>query len=169
MAISLADLMVRQTKASIYAMGLSVAQSLGLPVTSWQPGDPTRSLYHLASEMLAKLEEVVALYVAAGFLDTATGDWLTFLASEVFGVDRVESTFAGTNVTLTNAGGGATTSTRATSPSRHRRAARRTGTPRAATSALVGRWWLTWSPMSPAPRARPARPRSTRSSPASLA
>ena len=106
MAISLADLMVRQTKASIYAMGLSVAQSLGLPVTSWQPGDPTRSLYHLASEMLAKLEEVVALYVAAGFLDTATGDWLTFLASEVFGVDRVESTFAGTNVTLTNAGGG---------------------------------------------------------------
>ncbi len=106
MAISLADLIVRQTKAAIYATALSVAETLGLPVSSWQPGDPTRSVYHVVAEVLSTLESVVVEYISAAFLDTATGDWLTYLAKQGYDVDRVEATYAATSVTLTNAGGG---------------------------------------------------------------
>lgn len=103
---SLASQLITETKASIYARGLALASALGLTVTSWAPGDPTRSLYHFVSEILEALEINVAGYVSSGFLDYATGDWLTLLADQVFGVTRVEATYASTSVTLTNAGGG---------------------------------------------------------------
>lgn len=106
MAISLADLVVAQSKAAIYTVALSVAETLGLPVTSWQPGDPTRSTYHVVAEVLGTLEQVVVSYIGAGFLDSSSGDWLTYLAKQVFDVDRIEATYAGTPLTLTNAGGG---------------------------------------------------------------
>lgn len=103
---SLASQLIEETKAEIYARGLALASALGLNVTSWAPGDPTRSLYHFVSEILEALEINVAGYVSSGFLDYATGDWLTLLADQVFGVERVEATYASTSVTLTNAGGG---------------------------------------------------------------
>lgn len=106
MALSLASLLIQETKDAIYNTALSVAESVGLPVTTWQSGDPTRSLYHVISEVLATLEGVVALYTAAGFLDYATGDWLKLLAKQAFNVDAIEATFATTTVTLTNGGGG---------------------------------------------------------------
>lgn len=104
--VSLASLLVQETKAAIYQKALDVATALGLPVTSWAPGDPTRSLYHFLSEVLATLEEVVALYVASGFLDYATGNWLKILAYQVYGVEYEEATYATTTVTLSNGGGG---------------------------------------------------------------
>lgn len=103
---TLASLLTVETAAQIYARGLAVATGLGLAVTSWVVGDPTRSLYHYLAEVLETLEINVAGYVASGFLDYATKDWLTVLAKQVFGVDRVEATFATTGVTLTNGGGG---------------------------------------------------------------
>jgi uncharacterized phage protein gp47/JayE len=103
---SLASLILQETKQAIYARGLAVAQALGLPVTSWIAGDPTRSLYWYLAEVLSTLEVMVAGYVASGFLDYATGDWLTVLAKQVYNVDRVEATYASTSVTLTNTGGG---------------------------------------------------------------
>lgn len=106
MALSLFDLLIKKTKAEIYARGLEIAEAIGLPVSSWQPGDPTRSLFHLESDMLATLEEVVVGYVASGFLDYATGSWLKILAKQVFNVDVPAATKATTDVTLTNAGGG---------------------------------------------------------------
>jgi phage-related baseplate assembly protein len=106
MALTLSQLLVKEAKAAIYRTALSVAQALGLPVSSWQPGDPTRSLYHVLAELLATLEEVVALFIAAGFLDYATGAWLILLAKQVFNVDAVEATYATTTIVLTNNGGG---------------------------------------------------------------
>lgn len=103
---SLASLLVTESKAAIYARGLSVATSLGLDVTSWVAGDPTRSLYHFVSTALEAVDLQVSGYVASGFLDYAAGDWLTLLAAQVFGVTRVDATFAETTVTLTNSGGG---------------------------------------------------------------
>lgn len=106
MTVSLASLLVRQTKAEIYAFALGIAQAIGLPVSSWQPGDPTRSLFHVEGELLATLEEVVAGYVESGFLDHAKGAWLKFLALQVFNVVVPEPTYASTDVVLTNNGGG---------------------------------------------------------------
>lgn len=103
---SLASQLLTETKAAIYARGLAVATSLGLVTTSWAAGDPTRSLYHFLSEILEALEVNVAGYVASGFLDYATGDWLTILAEQLYGVTRTAATYASTTVTLSNGGGG---------------------------------------------------------------
>jgi hypothetical protein len=80
---SLASLIIQETKAQIYQTAIDVATALGLPVTSWQPGDPTRSFYHLESEVLAKLEEIVVNFIKAGFRDYAEGEWLKVLAKQV--------------------------------------------------------------------------------------
>jgi hypothetical protein len=104
--VPLSALVVRQTKAQIYALGLAVANAIGLPVSSWQPGDPTRSLFHLESEMLSILEDVVVGYVQSRFLDLAEGDWLKVKADQDFNVTVPPASFATTDVTLTNTGGG---------------------------------------------------------------
>ncbi len=104
--VALSSLLVKETKTALYTKALAIATSIGLPVTSWQPGDPTRSNYHYLSEILAQLELTVAEYIAAGFLDHATGNWLTLLAHQVFGVTRTDATFATTTVVLSNGGGG---------------------------------------------------------------
>ncbi|MCL2724861.1 MAG: baseplate J/gp47 family protein [Polyangiaceae bacterium] len=103
---SLASLLIQETKEAIYSRALALASSLGLPVTSWQAGDPTRSLYHLESETLSILEKIVVGYIASGFLDYATGWWLKILAKQVYDVDVPAATFAETDVVLTNSGGG---------------------------------------------------------------
>lgn len=106
MALSLASLLIQETKEQIYAYALGVAESLGLPVSSWQAGDPTRSLYHVESRLLATLEAVVVGYIKSGFLDYAEGDWLDIVAEQFFGVIVPDATYAATSVTLTNTGGG---------------------------------------------------------------
>lgn len=104
--VSLASLMIEETKAAIYETALGIAEALDLPVSSWQAGDPTRSLYHLESEILSSLESSVVGYIESGFLDYATGDWLKVVAKQGFNVDVPEATFATTDVVLTNDGGG---------------------------------------------------------------
>lgn len=106
MTLSLASLLLQQTKQEIYDYALGIATALGLPVSTWQAGDPTRSLYHLEAEILSSLEEVVVGYIKSGFLDYATGTWLKVLAEQVFGVTVDDATYATTTVTLTNGGGG---------------------------------------------------------------
>lgn len=106
MAVSLLTLLVQETKAQIYATAIRVAEVVGVPVSSWQPGDPTRSLFHLEAEILATLEEVVVSFIQSGFLDYATGPWLKILAEQVYGVTVPDATYAETDVVLTNGGGG---------------------------------------------------------------
>jgi uncharacterized phage protein gp47/JayE len=103
--LSLDSLLGTVSKQAIYEKALEVAEIFGVPVTSWQPGDPTRSLYHVLSEQLYNEELVIAAYVASGFLDFASGDWLTLLAKQVFNVDRTEATQATCSVLMTNNGG----------------------------------------------------------------
>lgn len=103
---SLATLLVPQTKAEIYDYAIGIAQSLGLPVTTWQAGDPTRSLYHVEAEFLALLDALRIGFTQSGFLDTATGIWLKVLAYQVYGVTVPEASYATTTVLLTNTAGG---------------------------------------------------------------
>lgn len=104
---TLAGLLVQETQDEILAAWLQICTQLGLPVTSWQPGDPTRSLGMLESTVLAALEQVIVGYIESGFLDYAQGVWLQkVLAKQVFNVDVPDATYATTTVTLTNSGGG---------------------------------------------------------------
>lgn len=102
MAVSLLTLITQETREVLYDFGIGVARTLGLPVDSWQAGDPTRSLYHVLAEKLEALEANVAGYIKAGFLDYSTGDWLEVLADQVYGVTVTDATYAEATVTLTN-------------------------------------------------------------------
>ncbi len=106
MTTPLSTLLIKQTKEAIYTAGLAIANAIGLPVSSWQAGDPTRSLYHIEAELLALLEDEVIGFISSGFLDYATGAWLKICAKQGFNVDVPSATYATTDVTLTNAGGG---------------------------------------------------------------
>jgi hypothetical protein len=111
---TLADIITPATKAEIYAKALQVATDLGLPVTSWTAGDPTRSLYHVLAEELNVLEQVAERYVASRFLDYAyawavannDSQWLKLLADQDFGYVADEATYATCTIQLTNNGGG---------------------------------------------------------------
>jgi hypothetical protein len=102
---TLEGLLIQNTEDDIYTAALAIAVILGLPVTSWQPGDPTRSLYHVEAETLATLETEAVGFIQSGFLDFALGQWLVNLAKQVYNVDVPGAISATTPLTLTNAGG----------------------------------------------------------------
>lgn len=108
--LTLAQLLVTETKEAIYARGLQIATTVGLPVTSWAPGDATREDFHFISEVMATVEAIVAKYVAGGFLDLAAQldetKWLKALAYQVYGYEAQEATYATCTVRLSNGGGG---------------------------------------------------------------
>lgn len=103
---SLASLVVQETKATILSYYLGVANAIGLPVSSWQPSDPVRSLYAAEAEELSIVETTVVGYITSRFLDLASGVWLAVKAKQDYNVDVPAATFATTDVTLSNAGGG---------------------------------------------------------------
>ncbi len=117
MTISLATLLVRHTKAAIFRTGLQICDIIGLPVSTWQPGDPSRAQMLLESEVLEALEEIVIGFIRSGFLDYArelaeqspddpkAAMWLKIIAEQGFGVTVPDATYATTAVTLTNASG----------------------------------------------------------------
>ncbi len=118
--LSLAQLIVQETKAGIYEFALGVANRIGLPVSTWETGNPTRSMFHVESEYLEKLEEIVVGFIKAGFLDLAAEiaedmlsrglanayTWLEWNAKQFYNVDVPPATAATTRVVLTNTGGG---------------------------------------------------------------
>ena len=87
---SLASLIVAETKAEIYARGLAMATALGLPVTSWAPGDPTRSLYFYLAETLEIFLQAGPTGTAAGAVEHGTS------AEAVLAVARALLTAIGT-------------------------------------------------------------------------
>ncbi len=113
MSVKLSDLLSVETAATIYQRGLDIATAVGLTVTSWVGGDPTRSYYYHVAESLAYLEPRILSFIAAGFLDFAgatepASTWLVLLADQVYGYTAREATYASASacVTLTNGGGG---------------------------------------------------------------
>lgn len=114
--LSLETLIRQASKAEIYEKALALAEAAGLPVSTWQPGDPTRSQYHLEAEELSTLEPLVVNFIKVAFLDiiaaaAASGDagarqWLKIRAQQDFGVEVPDATNATTDVVLTNNGGG---------------------------------------------------------------
>lgn len=106
MSLSATALAVTYTAQQILERGLTVARLLGLAVSSWQAGDPTRALFKHLAEELALRDTIDAEYTKSAFLSTAEGDWLTVHAKEVYGIDRGEADYARPTVTFLNNGGG---------------------------------------------------------------
>lgn len=106
MTINILNLFTRETADKILSRGLAVAKALGLPVTSWRNGDPTKSLYHFAADFFDAQEERNTEFAKSGFMSTAEDDWATVHAKEMYGVDRGDATYAAPTITLRNEGGG---------------------------------------------------------------
>ncbi len=106
MTIQVSALTAVITAAQYFARGLELAAAYALPVTTWRAGDPTRTLYQFAAEMLGERDGTVAEFIKAGWLSSAEDDWLEVLAYETFGVTKTAAGYATPTVTVTNAGGG---------------------------------------------------------------
>lgn len=90
-----------EIRESIYAFLVS----RGIVTTDWMPGAPSRTLIAIFAEVLAAFSVLVAMIARSGFLELSSGEWLTALAHETYGVERIGETFATGNVTLTNVTG----------------------------------------------------------------
>lgn len=106
MTLSALALFAKKTADEFFAIGLEVARVLGLPVTSWRAGDPTRADFKFVAEALEVKEEIASQFAKSAFLSTAEGDWKRLHAVEVYGVTPAEDTYATPDVTLLNSLGG---------------------------------------------------------------
>jgi len=108
---SITDLVVAKTKAVLYSSWLALATGLGVPVTSWEVGDPTDSLAQWVTEEIAALEVVFVDFCKSAFLDYAAADstlyeWLVIVAAQNFGYVARTATYATGTIRLTNTAGG---------------------------------------------------------------
>jgi hypothetical protein len=106
MAVSLDETISPPTREEIQEIIYSVIGTVGVSTTNWKPGAVVRTIIAALAIVLYAAFQLQALIARSGFLDLATGVWLTLVARYVYGVERIEATFATGTVTLDNAGGG---------------------------------------------------------------
>jgi hypothetical protein len=104
--ISIADLTTPMTREQVERSLYDVLGRLGVSTTSWKTGAVVRAMLTATALLFSALSYLTASIARSGFLELATGDWLTLVARYVFNVERVEATFAEGEVTLTNTTGG---------------------------------------------------------------
>lgn len=91
-----------EAKAMLY----SALAAKGITTTGWKPGAVVRTIIASVALVVAALSVMQTRIAAGGFLDLATGAWLTLVAKYVYNVDRDLGSFASGVVTLNNAGAG---------------------------------------------------------------
>lgn len=104
--ISIADLTTALTRQQLEKSCYDVLGILGVNTTSWKPGAVVRAMITAFALIGSAFSSLMAAIARSGFLDTATSSWLTLVAQYVYGVARIEATFAAGQVTLTNTTGG---------------------------------------------------------------
>ncbi len=101
---TLDTLITAATRTSVYATLINFAQAIGLNTESWQPGDPTRTLFDAVSRRDELRDAIIVQAIRSGFLDLAERGWLTLLARYGFNVERRAATYAECTLVLTNNG-----------------------------------------------------------------
>lgn len=104
--LPITTLLTAMTEEEVFERFLAILRTLGLPVDSWRKGAAIRVIIRACARLYAAFTVLVAAFIASGFLETATGDWLTRLSKNVYGIDRRTATFAREKMRLTNAGSG---------------------------------------------------------------
>lgn len=100
--ITIETLIQAVTATQIYARLVTIASALGLETESWRKGDPTRTTFDAVSRTEETRDADIVLAIKGGFLDLASGSWLTLLARHGFNVERVGATYASATVRYTN-------------------------------------------------------------------
>lgn len=104
--IPLDTLIVATTEDQVVEKILSVCETIGLPARSWRKGGALRTILRVIASLIAAMTSLVAAFARGGFLELATGPWLSLLAFYVYGITRRDATFATGSALFTNAGGG---------------------------------------------------------------
>lgn len=104
--LTLDELTTPLTRAEVQASIYNVLARVGVSVTSWKRGAPTRTVIVAVSSVVAAMSTHLAAIARGGFLELAEGGWLDLVAYYVYGVTRTQAQFATGTVTLTNGGGG---------------------------------------------------------------
>jgi hypothetical protein len=105
---TLSELLVQYTSAEIAQQILDelAAQDPPIPVTSWQSGSIAPTLIAVFADSESNLEEGRYNVATGGYLSLASGDWLTLLADQNYGVSRAEAVAAQGLVLISDSGGG---------------------------------------------------------------
>jgi hypothetical protein len=104
--ISVKDLLTPLTPAQVRTTMVSKLIALDVPADKWKQGGSLSTILTVLATVIAAFTTLLALALGAGFLETASGHWLTLVAHYIYGVDRPAATFATGKLTLTNVGGG---------------------------------------------------------------
>jgi uncharacterized phage protein gp47/JayE len=104
--MTITQLITTPTRDEIFDQLITWLVNMGLPADQWRRGGVARSILRVVASSYIVLATMITLIAKAGFLDTATGDFLTLLAYYVYGVTRQQATFASGEILATNAGGG---------------------------------------------------------------
>jgi uncharacterized phage protein gp47/JayE len=104
--ISIEEMLQPVTTEQQFEKFIATLEAIGVPARSWRDGGTHKTILRLVAGAYAGFSQAVLGFVRAGFLETATGGWLTMLAYYVYGVTRLEATFAVGKLRLSNTGGG---------------------------------------------------------------
>lgn len=102
--VTLAQLVSPATQADVLALELSIATTLGLQTSTWQPLDPSRTILQINATMVASYATTVNLLAqgayasyAAEMVD-ATGNpittWMDLRSNDQYNVPRIQTTSA---------------------------------------------------------------------------
>lgn len=104
--LSIDQLTTPLTQDAVRADFVGRLVGLGIPADKWRKGGALSVMLTVTAAVFAGFTTLLAAAIKSGFLDFAEGPWLTLVAFYVYGVSRVEATFATGQVQLTNSGGG---------------------------------------------------------------
>lgn len=100
------ELFTAPSEEAVLEKFLTILEEYKVPARSWRPAGALRTMLRVVAKVYAAWTLVLVAFIKSGFLETATGGWLTLLAYYVYGVSRREATFARDDLQLTNGGGG---------------------------------------------------------------
>lgn len=102
--LSIDELIGAPTEDEVFELFLFELETLGVPARSWRKGGVSRTILRVVAKAYFMFASLMRLAIRSAFLETAEGGWLTLLAYYVYGVTRVEATFATGQVQVTNSG-----------------------------------------------------------------
>lgn len=103
---TLSELTTPLTKDEVEDAIFAGIEARGVKTTAWKPGAIARAIITGTAIVLSSFSILQQRIAESGFLELATGDWLTLVAKFVFGVERDDGSFAAGDVEFNNAGPG---------------------------------------------------------------
>jgi hypothetical protein len=115
--VPLSQLVAPATSAEVLSLELAIATALGLSVTSWEPLDPSRTIYQGQAQIISLYAGTVNLIAQGGYANYAAQmvdgngapitTWMDLLTPNLYNTLRFQASFAAGPVPFTN--GNATT------------------------------------------------------------